>query len=102
VTTLITSQDYIDDATVAAKLESRDFAVSVSPEFEVDGVTYQVVLDGHHSLAAAQAAQVAPELTELSARDHDAVGLLPDVEAFLEAVHMGGDWHDAVTGELIW
>lgn len=97
---LITSQDYISDEIVAAKLAARDFGVSVSPVFEIDGREYRAVLDGHHSLQAAIEAGAEPEYTELSRREHDAISLLDggDIEGFLEVVHMGGDYHDAITG----
>lgn len=104
MTTLITSQDYLNEDTVADKLAAGDFDVSVSPIFVIDGVEYQVVLDGHHSLAAATTAGVAPDLTVLTATDHDAVAVLErgDIEGFLEAVHMGADYRDAITGKDIW
>lgn len=100
---IITSQDYIDDEIVAAKLAARDFAVFVSPEFEIDGEAVCVLLDGHHSLAAAIEAGVEPEITEYSASEHDAVALIERgaIEDFLATVHMGADYRDAITGEYI-
>jgi hypothetical protein len=104
MTTLITSQNYLDGTTVSAKLAAGDFGVSVSPIFALDGIEYQVVLDGHHSLAAALTAGVAPDITVLSSADHDAVAVLErgDIEDFLAVVHMGADYRDAVTGADIW
>ena len=101
---LITSQHYLDDEIVQAKREAQDYEVLVSPELEVDGDTYRVVIDGHHSLAAAMADGVDPVLVEASVTDHDAVGLLEDgdVETFLEALWMDGEYIDAVTRAPIW
>lgn len=100
MTTLITSQDFLDEAIIAAKRAHADYVVSVSPEFGVGGHTYRVVLDGHHSLAAAVADGVLPEIREMTATDHDAVGLLDggDIDGFLAVVHMGSDYRDAITG----
>lgn len=101
---IITSQDHLDAEIVAAKLVARDFAVFVSPAFEVDGEPMCVLLDGHHSLAAALEADVAPEFTEYTAMDHDAVALIErgEIETFLEVVHMGADYRDAISGQDVW
>ncbi len=72
----ISSQHHLDDEIVAAKLAARDFEVMVSPVFEVAGATVRVVLDGHHSLAAAKLAGVAPEYTTATASDNDHVALI--------------------------
>jgi acetyl esterase/lipase len=104
MTKIITSQDYIDAEIVASKLAARDFAVFVSPAFEIEGERMCVLLDGHHSLAAALDAGVAPEITEYTAMDHDAVALIErgEIETFLEVVHMGADYRDAITGQDVW
>lgn len=102
---LITSQHHLDDAIVEAKVAASDFAVFVSPEFEVDGEIFQVVLDGHHSLAAAIEAGATPEINVMDATSHDAVAILDngDIEGFLAAVHMGdGDYIDAITRQYVW
>ena len=100
MTRLITSQDYLNDAIVADKLAARDFAVFVSPEFDIDGETFRVVLDGHHSLAAALSAGEEYEINEQDATDNDNVAILlnGDVDGFLMAVHHGADYRDAITG----
>lgn len=100
---LITSQDHIDEAIVAEKQASHDYDVLVSPEFEIDGEVFQVVLDGHHSLAAAIADGVEPELSIATSQQCDALGLLVNgnVQAFLEAVYHGHDYRDAITGKFV-
>lgn len=102
--TLITSQHYIDDEIVAAKVAARDFDVQVSPAFEVDGRTFRVVMDGHHSLAAAIEAGVEPILIEQDASENDKVAILlgGDIETFLEACWMDGDYQYAMSGEAVW
>lgn len=101
---IISSQRYTDEDIVAEKIEACDFDVLVSPEFEIDGETYCVILDGHHSFAAAKAAGVCPSYSTATACEHDAVGLLDkgDIETFLEATHMGDDYYNVDTGECIW
>lgn len=100
---LITSQHYLDDNIIAAKIEAGDYEVFVSPEFEVDGEIYRVILDGNHSFAAALQAGVAPEITEYSASDCDTVFLLGrSVEAFLQAAWMDGEYIFASTRKAVW
>lgn len=101
---IITSQDFLDEEIVAAKLASEDFEIFVSPEFEYDGQTFRVLLDGHHSLAAAIEAGVDPDVTEYTASQHDAISWLgrDRVEDFLEIVHMGSSWRFAVSGASVW
>lgn len=100
----ISSQRYIDEEIVAAKIAAEDFEVMVSPGFEVDGEAFRVVLDGHHSLEAARRAGVPPTYIEYTATDHDAIGLLDsgDIETFLKVVHMGDDYYDVETGITVW
>lgn len=98
---IISSQRHLDASIVADKSAAGDYAVLLSPEFEAGGLTVQVLLDGHHSYAACAADGGQLRVTVASATDHDAVGLLPDAEAFLEAVHMGDDYYDVATGAKV-
>jgi hypothetical protein len=101
--TIISSQRYLDDSIVDAKRDAADYECVVSPLFQIDGEQYKVLLDGHHSYAAAVADGVAPVLVTADATDHDAVSLLDaDVGLFLEAVHMGSDYYDLATGKDVW
>lgn len=103
MTRTISSQRYLDEAIVAAKVSARDFTVCVSPEFQIDGETFQVVLDGHHSLAAAREAGVTPDYVTATAQDHDAVSLISkNVELFLEVAHCGDNYYDVETGVDVW
>jgi len=73
---LVSNQSYLNPDIVAEKQVAGDFVVQVSPIF-VDGRgnRYRIVIDGHHSLAAAQAAGVAPTLIEGDYVDSDYVVL---------------------------
>jgi len=104
MTTIITSQDHIDDDIVAAKQTEGDYMVLLSPEFEVDGETYQVVIDGHHSLEAAKRDGVEPDYEIATSQDHDAIGMIArgEIDAFLEAVYHGHDYRNVITGEWVW
>lgn len=99
---IITSQSHRDESTVAAKQAAKDYEVTVSPEFEIDGETYQVIIDGHHSFEAARLDGVEPEFVVATSQDHDAIGLLTDgkIDQFLEAVYHGEDYRDAYTGKF--
>lgn len=101
---LITSQHFIDADIVAAKVASGDFEVQVSPEFEIGGETFRVILDGHHSLSAALEAGVEPVILEQDATENDRVALLDagNVEAFLEACWMDGEYQYAISGKAVW
>lgn len=100
----ISSQHFLDDDIVAAKLAAQDFEVSVSPEFEYDGQIIRVVLDGHHSLAAAKLAGVEPKWITADATTNDTVALLErgDIETFLEATWVDGDYYNVDTKECVW
>ena len=101
--TLISSQRYRDPAIVAAKLAAEDYTVQVSPEFEIDGERYAVVVDGHHSLAAALEAAEEPFLVECRAGDFAPIRHLytDDIETFLAEAYYDDPWHNAETGELV-
>lgn len=60
---LITHQKFLDDAIVRRKAEASDFEVFVTPAFEIDGRFYRMILDGHHSLAAALMSKIEPVFT---------------------------------------
>ena len=100
----ISSQRYIDESIVAEKIAAEDFEVMVSPVFEIDGEEYRVILDGHHSHAAAMASGSTPSYWTADCGDHDAVGLLETGSAddFLLATHMGNDYYDVSTGIDVW
>lgn len=99
----ISSQRYINDEIVAQKVEAQDFTVLVSPEFEVAGIVVRVVLDGHHSYAAAIKEGVSPIFVEATGTDHDAVGMEQDnPEGFLEVTHLGDDYYNLATGVYVW
>lgn len=101
---IISSQRHLDESIIAEKISNKDFEVMISPAFEIDGNEYQVVLDGHHSLEAAKQSNVAPEYYEADCSDHDAICLLDrgEIEAFLEAVHMGDDYYNIENGRMVW
>ena len=100
----ISSQEFIDEEIVAAKLASEDFEVQVSPSFEIDGQIYRIVMDGHHSLAAAKLAGIEPIYCEQSSSDNDTVALLEsgNIEDFLLAQHNDCDYYDVETKAAIW
>lgn len=101
---IISSQRYLDAATVAEKKRVRDFEILVSPEFVIDGIPMRVLLDGHHSYAAAKLARRNAMATEATNAHHDAIQLLESKgpEYFLDVVQDRDDWFNLETGELIW
>lgn len=101
---LISSQRYLDDDVVAEKRAAGDYTVTVSPEFEIDGKTVRVVLDGHHRLEAARLDGVKPKFVVASASTNDRIRALldGDIETFLDSVHEGDDWYWLSTGKFVW
>jgi hypothetical protein len=100
---IISSQRHLDGEIVAAKREARDYRVTLSPEFAVDGVRYQAILDGHHSLAAAKLDGVDPSYSVATVQVSDNVALLDtSVEDFLAATWIDSDWYDVETGLNVW
>ena len=95
----ISSQRYTDPVIVQAKRDSGDY-VAQFVRVTVDGVEYNVVVDGHHSVAAAKADGVDVEW-ELA---HDMLQreAARDGAPFLEQHHGGDDYYDIDTGLTIW
>ena len=98
--TLISSQRYLDDAVVEGKRRAKDYTVKLSPTFTNDGEPVQVVLDGHHALAAAKADGVSPKFEVIDAQADDRIGLLDrgKIDDFLEATYQDSDYYDLATG----
>lgn len=102
-TTLISSQRYLDDEVVEQKRSNGDYEVTVTPEFEYEGNIYRVVIDGHHSLAAAKIDGVEAEIVEATVRDDDRLAILGrSAESYLEMSRADSDWYDVMTGRDIW
>jgi hypothetical protein len=100
---VITSQEHRDEETVEAKRAAKDYEVVLSPEFEIDGGVYQVIIDGHHSFEAARLDGVDPEFRIATNADCDALGMLQrgEIDQFFEAVYHGSDYRDAHTGNFV-
>ena len=99
--TLISSQRYRDSEIVEAKRIAKDYKVSITPEFCIDGETVQAIIDGHHSHEAAIIDGVFPEYVVLTATDDDRIALLGDVDSYLEAAYVDSDWHYVETGRNV-
>lgn len=99
---LITSQSFRDEAIVAEKRIAKDYEITVSPKFEIDGDSYRVLIDGHHSFEAARLDGVEPECREATPQDHDAIGLIlrGEIDQFLAVLSHGEDYRDAYTGKF--
>lgn len=100
----ISSQRYLDDETVEAKRAASDYVVTVFT-LEYEGAMYSVVIDGHHSLAAAKADGAEPEYEEADGELYRQLqGELDDVgvEAFLESHYNGDEYYDVSTGVNVW
>lgn len=96
----ISSQKYRDEDIVEQKRRANDYVVTVSPEFEIDGNLYAVVIDGHHSHEAAKIDGVEPEYKTATAQNSDRIQILldGDIDGFLEVEYQGDDWYNINTG----
>lgn len=96
---LISSQRYIDRDRVAQKIINRDFDVTVTPEFLINGEPVRAIQDGHHSLEAAIRSGHKPRFIVNTASENDRIGLLEDgrIDDFLEAAYHDSPWYDYVT-----
>ena len=74
------------------------------PHLKLTVRSYALILDGHHSLAAAIENGEDPIFTEYDSTEHDAICLLEfvDIEGFLQATHMGDDYYNVEPGKDIW
>lgn len=89
---LISSQRHLDPEIVASKVEAGDFVCSAYA-LEMGGTLYHVLVDGHHSYAAAREAGVAPKISLVSGplkSEYDA-----EVEAKGADGWLADHWHDA-------
>ncbi len=96
---LISSQRFLDDEIVEAKRAAEDYTVAVA-QVVVDGVEYQVVVDGHHSMAAAKADGVAVDFE--ACHPESQAHANRDPLGFLEQNHAGDDYYFVATGHLVW
>lgn len=80
---LITNQSYLDEVLVAAKIAAQDFTVQLSPEFQTaTGKRYRVVIDGHHSLAAAVRSGNVPVFVQSNYAGSDYCNAITQLPAF--------------------
>ena len=101
-TQIISSQDYLDPDIVAVKCAEKDFHVLLTPEFEYEGRNFRVVLDGHHSLAAAKISHQKPVFTTANPNNIEGFELVNEgdrgVAEFLRIHYNGADWWNIATG----
>ena len=98
---IISSQEYLDQDIVAAKRREKDFDVLLSPEFDYEGRTFQVVLDGHHSLEAARQSRKKPRFFTAKSNEIEGFNLTDQgddgVAEFLQLHYNGADWRNIAT-----
>lgn len=100
----ISSQRHLDDEIVEQKIADADFDVLVSPEFDYDGDVYRIVIDGHHSLAAARIAGNDPNFIEATIQQSDSIGVLRDgnIDDYLQINRIDSAYYDIDTGKDVW
>jgi vacuolar-type H+-ATPase subunit H len=99
---LISSQRYLDPKIIAEKQKNKDYVVTISPAFEANGETMQVVIDGHHSLAAAKKDGAKPTFVVAKKQNDDRIGLLEkSVDDYLESNYMDSDWYNVKNGDTV-
>jgi hypothetical protein len=93
----ISSQKHIDQEIVDQKIADGDYTVTVATISD----EYQLVIDGHHSLAAARQAGVSPVYVD-SDYNYRAEAESMGLEAFLESKYIDSDYYDIETGNNVW
>jgi len=96
---IISSQCYLDDDIVKEKSENEDYDVQYIM-VDIEGEEYEIVVDGHHSLAAAIQDGVEPnwEHDRAGQRNFDRLGL----KRWLEQHDQDCDWYEVFTKEPVW
>ena len=99
----ISSQHYRDQDIIDAKRAAADYVVLVSPVFFHGGEEVSVVIDGHHSHAAAIADGVEPIYITATEQECDKIALIGnDGELYLEASWVDGDWYNINSKRSVW
>ncbi len=101
---LISSQRYRDPAIVAAKRAAADYAVTVYG-IELNGESYDVVIDGHHSLDAAREDGAEPNIVRASGpleQEFDTEIEISSVEAWLENHYVDAPYYFIATSKDVW
>ncbi|MBP8125645.1 MAG: hypothetical protein KAZ26_23560 [Caldilineaceae bacterium] len=96
---IISSQRYLDNAIVTAKMGELAGETSVTLsvyDVEVDGETMQVLFDGHHTYTAAQELGIEVKF-ETVRHPEDLTGI-----DLLEASWNDSDWYDIETEINVW
>jgi len=100
---LITSQKYLSREIMNTKKADEDYEVQVSPAFEIDGRKVRLVMDGHHSFAAALEDGRTPWFVVWTPEDDKRIEMLDKYgyEEFLKANKREGDYRNIITQEPI-
>ena len=99
----ISSQRYLDPVIVAAKRNAGDYSAQ-RVTVEIDGERLYVVVDGHHSIAAARADGVDVEWETNAATQAEAdyatrEGIVSD---WMAQRQLDAEWYDIATGRDAW
>ena len=97
----ISSQRYINDEIVQAKRNKSDYTVTVATITDSDGNEYELVIDGHHALAAAREDGVDPIYVESDYNYQSEVECC-GFDDFLIAKWIDSNYYDIETGIDVW
>jgi hypothetical protein len=97
----ISSQRYIDDEVVELKRIAKDYNVTLGKVIAVDGIDYQVIIDGHHSLVAAKMDGVDPLYKTATVTECDKEAIA-DINDYLLSNWIDSSYYDVETGICVW
>lgn len=100
---LISSQRYLDPDIVQEKIDDSDFLVHVY-EIEVYRQPFWVVVDGHHSLAAARQVGQVPEIKFVEravAKQYEYEIACGGIDGWLTSHWIDTDWYFVETGQTV-
>lgn len=99
---LISSQRFLDRATVMHKARTFKVFVVRTVDIELRGVMYRVLIDGHHNLAAAKLAGVEPDWRGPSCKTQRVMRKLGNrIPAMLINNLTDSDWYYVETGHVV-
>ncbi len=101
----ISSQRHLDPDIVEEKKNNRDFNVNYIT-FEYEGEIINVIVDGHHSLAAAKEMGEKPVFMESEPAKKEYANYINGTEKdktdLMNILYVDSDWYDIATGGCVW
>ena len=97
----ISSQRFLDQNIVNAKIAASDFVVMTATIIDDDGEEYAVIIDGHHSFEAAKQTGNEPVFEESDYNYQSEVEFI-GFDDWMEQHWIDSEWYNIETDGLVW